>query len=55
MKGLRIGPFWRAIIVIAAAYLVFDNAFPPIMPTTLMITYMIITVLGVVVYYAYAE
>jgi DMSO reductase family type II enzyme heme b subunit len=55
LKGLRIGPFWRAIIVIAAAYLVFDNAFPPIMPTTLMITYMIITVLGVVVYYAHAE
>ncbi len=55
MKGPKIGAFWQAVIVIVAAYLVFDNAFPPLIPTSLMVTYMIITVLGVVVYYARAE
>ena len=55
LKGLKISAFWRALIVIVTAYLVFDNAFPPLMPTSLMVTYMIITVLGVVVYYARAE
>jgi DMSO reductase family type II enzyme heme b subunit len=53
--GLKIGAFWRAVIVVAAAYLVFKFGFPPIMPASLMVTYMIITVLGVVVYYARAE
>ncbi|MFQ6004028.1 MAG: c-type cytochrome [Woeseia sp.] len=33
----------------------FDYAFPPVMPASLMVTYMIITVLGVIVYYAHAE
>ena len=55
MNGRKIGTFWQAVIVIVVAYLVFDNAFPPLMPASLMVTFMIITVLGVVIYYARAE
>jgi len=52
MKGLRFTAFWRALLVIAVAYLLFDNAFPPLLPRSLMVQYMVITVVGVLLYYA---
>ena len=52
---MRIPAFYQAILVIAVAYLIFDNAFPPVLPKTLMIQYMIITVVGVLLYYSFED
>ncbi len=49
---MQVSAFWRAIIVLAGAWLVFHFAFPPFMPQSLMITFMIITVIGVLLYYS---
>lgn len=49
---MRISAFWRAIIVLVCAWLIFYWAFPPFMPQSLMITFMIITVIGVLLYYS---
>ena len=55
MKGLKIPALWQAVIVIVVAYLIFDNAFPPLLPATLMVQYMIITIIGVLLYYAFDD
>ena len=55
MKGLKIPAFLQAVLVTAAAYLVFKFAFPPLLPLTLMVQYMIITIIGIVLYYAYDD
>ena len=52
---MRITAFPQAILVILVAYLVLDNAFPPVLPQTLMIQYMIITVVGVLLYYSFDD
>lgn len=52
MMGLCIPAFWRALLVIGLAYLLFDNAFPPLLPRSLMVQYMAITIAGVLLYYA---
>ncbi len=51
----HIPAFWQGVIVIVIAYLVFDNAFPPVMPQTLMVQYMIITIVGVLLYFSFDE
>ncbi len=55
MKAFRISAFWQAMIVVLLAYLVLDNAFPPVMPLTLLVQYMIIVVIGVLLYYSFDE
>ncbi len=55
MKGFRISAFWQALIVALLAYLIFDNAFPPVLPGTLMIQYMIITIIGILLYFAFDD
>lgn len=55
MKGFRIRAFWQALIAAILAWVVFDNAFPPVLPKTLMIQYMIITVIGILLYFAYDD
>ncbi len=55
MKGFRIAAFWQALIAAVVAYLIFDNAFPPVLPRTLMIQYMIITIVGILLYFAYDD
>jgi DMSO reductase family type II enzyme heme b subunit len=55
MKDFRIPAFWQAVLVIIVSYLVFDNAFPPLLPTTLMVQYMIITIIGVLLYFAFDD
>ncbi len=37
------------------AWIVFDRAFPPVMPRTLMIQFMVITVVGVLLYYSFED
>ncbi len=51
----RITAFWQAVLVITCAYLIFDNAFPPVMPKSLMIEFMIITIIGVLLYFSFDE
>ncbi|MEA3278264.1 MAG: c-type cytochrome, partial [Pseudomonadota bacterium] len=51
----RIPAFWQGVIVVVIAYLVYDNAFPPVMPRTLMVQYMIITIVGVLLYFSFDE
>ncbi len=66
MKGMRISAFWQAVFAVVAAYLFFDNMFvvanwltgedhSAIIPRTLMIQYMIISVIGVLLYFAYDD
>jgi len=47
--------FWQAVLVIVIAYLLFKYAFPPLLPHSLMIQYMIITVVGVLLYFSFDE
>ena len=50
--SLRISAFWQAVIVIVSAWLIFKWAFPPFMPRSLMMPFMIITVLGLILFYS---
>ena len=52
---MRIPAFYQAVLVIIIAYLIFDNAFPPVLPQTLMIQYMVITVVGVLLYFSFDD
>ncbi len=55
MKGFKIPAFWQAVLFVLFSYVVFDNAFPPLLPQTLMIQYMIITIIGVLLYFSYDD
>ena len=55
MKGIKIPAFWQAVLVVVIAYLIFDNAFPPLLPSSLMAQYMIITIVGVLLYFSFDE
>jgi len=55
MSNFKIPAFWQAVLVIVAAYFILDNAFPPLLPMTLMVQYMIITIIGVLLYFAFDD
>ena len=55
MKRFRVTAFWQAIAVTVIAYLIFDNAFPPLLPRALMVQFMVITVVGVLLYYSFDD
>ncbi len=55
MNKLKIPAFWQAVLVIFVAWLVFGNAFPPLLPKSLMIQFMIITVVGVLLYFSFDD
>jgi len=48
----RIPAFWQAVIVLVGAWLIFSWAFPPFMPRSVMIAYMVITSAGVMLYFS---
>jgi DMSO reductase family type II enzyme heme b subunit len=48
----RITAFWQAVLVLVVAWLIFSWAFPPFMPRSLMITYTIITLTGLLLYFS---
>jgi len=48
----RITAFWRAVALLVVALLLFSWAFPPFLPRSLMITYTIITVIGILLYFS---
>jgi hypothetical protein len=49
---LRVSAFWQAVIVVVSAWLLFHWAFPPFMPRSLMMPFMIITVVGLILFYS---
>ena len=49
---MRISAFWQAVVVLAVAVLAFSWAFPPFMPRSLMIAYLIITLIGLLLYFS---
>lgn len=49
---LRMTAFWRAVAMLVVALLVFSWAFPPFLPRSLMITYTLITVIGILLYFS---
>jgi len=55
MKKPLIPPFLQAIAVVIAAYLIFTNAFPPLMPKSLVIQFMLITIIGVLLYFSFDD
>lgn len=55
MKRFGVAPFWQAVLVVIAAYLFFTNAFPPLMPQSLVIQFMLITVAGVLLYFSFDD
>ena len=52
---LRASAFWQAFVVLVSAWLVFNWAFPPFMPRSLMMPFMIITVVGLILFYSSDE
>jgi len=48
----RISAFWQAVIVLVGAWLIFTWAFPPFMPRSVMSAYLIITLVGVLLYFS---
>lgn len=55
MNKIKISAFWQAVLVVVAAWLLFDNAFPPLIPKSLMIQFMIITIIGVLLYFSFDD
>lgn len=49
---MRIRPFWQAVILLVGAWLIFSWAFPPFMPRSVMIAYLIIAFVGVILYFS---
>lgn len=54
-RRFRIPAFWKGVIVVVIAYLIFDNAFPPLMPKSLMIQFMVITIVGVLLFFSFDD
>ncbi len=52
---MRVPAFWQAVIVLVGAWLLFGWAFPPFMPRSMMVAYMIIVTIGVMLYYSSEE
>jgi len=52
---LRIPAFWKALIIVVLAYALFDHAFPPVMPISLLVIYMSITLIGVLLYFSFDD
>lgn len=66
MNAFKFSAFWQAVLVIVGAYLFFDNVFilinlmtgeahSSVMPKTLMVQYMIITIIAVLLYFAFDD
>lgn len=54
-KRIRFSAFWQAVAIVAAAYLLFNIAFPPLIPRALLLQYMSIVVVAVLLYFSFDE
>ncbi len=55
MKGFKIPAFWQAVLVTIIAYLILKYSFPPVTPHTLIIQYMVVVIVGVLLYFSYDD
>ncbi|MFQ5535269.1 MAG: c-type cytochrome [Sphingomonadales bacterium] len=55
MRRVRLTAFWRAVLIIAGIFVLLDNAFPPVMPISVMIQYMSVSIIGVLLYFSYDD
>ncbi len=53
MKGFKFPPLLMAIIILSAVFAFFKYGIPPLLPMTLLIQYMIICVVGVLLYFSF--
>lgn len=54
-RRLHLPALVQGLLVIGGAWLLFAHAFPPVMPRTLMVQFMVITVVGVLLYFSYDD
>ncbi|MDX2507717.1 MAG: cytochrome c, partial [Gammaproteobacteria bacterium] len=55
MKGLKFPPLLMAVLILIAVFLFFKYAVPPLLPVSLLIQYMIICVIGVLLFFSFDE
>ncbi len=55
MKRFKIPALLQAVLVLVVAYLILDNAFPPVMPKSVLAQYMIIIAVGVLLFYSFDD
>jgi mono/diheme cytochrome c family protein len=48
----RVPVFWQGVIVVISAWLIFNWAIPPFLPRSLLMPFMIITVVGLILFYS---
>ncbi len=55
MKGFKFPPLLMAVLILIAVFLFFKYAVPPLIPLSLLIQYMIISVIGVLLFFSFDE
>ena len=55
MKGFKFPPLLMAVLILVAAFLFFKYAVPPLIPVSLLVQYMIISVIGVLLFFSFDE
>jgi len=54
-KGFKFPPLLMAIIIVVAAFAIFAYAIPPLLPVSLLIQYMVIVIIGVLLYFSFDD
>ncbi|MFK5986306.1 MAG: c-type cytochrome [Pseudomonadota bacterium] len=55
MKGFKFPPLLMAVVILTAVFLFFKYAVPPLIPLSLLIQYMIISMIGVLLFFSFDE
>ncbi len=55
MKGFKFPPLLMAVLILIAVFLFFKYGIPPLLPMTLLVQYMIISVIGVLLFFSFDE
>jgi len=55
MKGFKFPPLLMAVLILIAVFIFFKYAVPPLLPMTLLIQYMIICVIGVLLFFSFDD
>ncbi len=55
MKGFKFPPLLMAVLILVAVFLFFKYAVPPLIPVSLLIQYMLISIIGVLLFFSFDE
>lgn len=55
MKGFKFPPLLMAVLILAAVFVFFKYGMPPLLPMTLLIQYMIICIIGVLLFFSFDD